>query len=376
MSQPNIIINTANLKKGGALQVALSFIKEATRQSEVTFHIFLGKASMPLVTEEMRQNAHFIFYEIDIVPTDSLRSLRAFRKRLDQLEQNIGPKAVITIFGPCYWKPSSPHIMGFANGYLLYEDSPFFESWKGNNSFIYKLKKKYHRYLLRREADSYWIETEDAKQRLAKFIGKPLSSITVASNNCSGYFYENSYDEFKGLPEKKKFRFIYIAAYYPHKNLEIIPKVLKQLEALHIEAEFVITIADEDYKQHQALHHPDIINIGPVHPRYCPSIYAAADAVFMPSMLETFSAVYPEAMYMKKPIVTSDLSFAKDICGDAALYYHYDSPAEAADKIGTLIGNPSLKEQLIRNGLKRLSNFDTPNQRFAKVLQAALRLDR
>ena len=368
-----IIINTANLKKGGSLQVALSFIKEAGKQPQ-EFHIFLGRASMPLVTEEMRQYPNCTFYDIDMVPTDSLGSLKRFRRELDRLEKKIAPKAVITVFGPCYWKPVSPHIMGFANGYLLYEDSPFFKLWNGHKSIPYKLKKLYHRYLLRKETDHYWIETEDAKQRLAAFLGKPATAITVASNNCSDYFYDSHYESFDGLPERRKFRFVYIAAYYPHKNIEIIPGVLAQLEALKVEAEFVITISQEEYDRHTQLHHPAIINIGPVHPKYCPALYQSADAVFMPSMLETFSAVYPEAMYMGKPIVTSDLSFAKDICGDAALYYHFDSPSEAANKISELIADSSLRERLIANGKKRLTQFDRPDQRFAKILEKALHL--
>lgn len=374
MNKPDkIIINTANLKKGGSLQVALSFIKEAGKRSE-EFHILLGKASMSLVTGEMREYPNCIFYDIDIVPTDSPGSLKRFRKELDRIEREVMPRAVITVFGPCYWKPAAPHIMGFANGYLLYEDSPFFKLWKGHRSIPYRLKKLYHRHLLRKETEHYWIETEDAKQRLATFIGKPASAITVASNNCSDYFYASEYEPFGGLPERRRFRFIYIAAYYPHKNIEIIPRVLAQLDELKVEAEFVITISREEYDRHTALHHPAIINIGPVHPKYCPALYRSADAVFMPSMLETFSAVYPEAMYMGKPIITSDLSFAKDICGDAALYYHFDSPSEAARKISELISDSSLRERLIANGKKRLAQFDRPDQRFAKILERALHL--
>lgn len=368
----NIIINGANIKQGGALQIALSFIKETHNYPDIHFHIFSGKALKPLIGGEMESTANCSFYEVRSVATDSLFSLRRFRKELDLLEQQINPDAVITVFGPCYWKPRARHIMGFANGYLLYDDTPFFKTWGGHKSIGYRLKKRYHQYLLQRETELYWIETEDARQRLAHLIKKPISKIIVASNNCSSFFYEQPYAQFDGLPVKNKYRFIYISALYAHKNFALIPLVLDELSSRGIAVEVLLTLKEEDYKNNPAFRHQSILNIGPVHPRYCPFLYAVSDAVFMPSMLETFSAVFPEAMYMKKPIVTSDLPFAKDVCGDAALYYHYDSAKDAADKIAALIADETLQGQLIHNGLKRLSNFDTPGQRFDKVLQKVL----
>lgn len=38
----------------------------------------------------------------------------------------------------------------------------------------------------------------------------------------------------------------------------------------------------------------------------------------MPSLLECFTATYPEAMRMERPIVTTDLAFAQGLCGEAA----------------------------------------------------------
>ncbi len=42
--------------------------------------------------------------------------------------------------------------------------------------------------------------------------------------------------------------------------------------------------------------------------------------VFIPTLLEVFSATYLEAMLMKKPIIASDLEFSRDICGESAYF--------------------------------------------------------
>ena len=68
----------------------------------------------------------------------------------------------------------------------------------------------------------------------------------------------------------------------------------------------------------------------------CPKLYNQADAMFLPTLLETFSASYPEAMKMERPILTSDLDFAKDICGDAALYFNPLDSYDIANKIKTI----------------------------------------
>ena len=100
-----------------------------------------------------------------------------------------------------------------------------------------------------------------------------------------------------------------------------------------------------------------------------PSLYKECDAMFLPSLLECFSASYPEAMAMEKPIVTTDQGFARSICGDAALYYSPVDPVDAANKISRLIREPKLQKQLIENGKIRLKTFPTPEERAKEYLR-------
>ena len=72
---------------------------------------------------------------------------------------------------------------------------------------------------------------------------------------------------------------------------------------------------------------------------------------------------------MQKPILTTDLPFARDICGNAALYFDPESVEDAVEKIQQLITDSQLKAQLITNGLERLKAFDLPEERFQKILE-------
>ncbi|HTL09366.1 MAG TPA: hypothetical protein VL307_13945, partial [Chitinophagaceae bacterium] len=85
-------------------------------------------------------------------------------------------------------------------------------------------------------------------------------------------------------------------------------------------------------------------------------------------MLECFSASYPEAMVMQKPVLTSDLSFARSICRDAAMYFDPLNPADIADTIVRLMTDKSLYDRLVMNGLQRVKDFPTAAQRAAAYI--------
>lgn len=90
--------------------------------------------------------------------------------------------------------------------------------------------------------------------------------------------------------------------------------------------------------------------------------------MFLPTVLECFSASYVEAMKMQKPILTSDLGFAKGICNDAALYFSPTSATDIAEKVYLLAHNQMLQKQLIKSGNKQLHNFNSPEQRVRMML--------
>ena len=107
----------------------------------------------------------------------------------------------------------------------------------------------------------------------------------------------------------------------------------------------------------------NILNVGPVKIENCPSLYEQSDFVFSPSLLECFSAVYPEAMFMKKPLLVSDLPFSHGVCGNAAVYFDPLSPANLAEKINYLVKHKEVQLNLIKNGEIRLKDFQSSEGR-------------
>ena len=75
----------------------------------------------------------------------------------------------------------------------------------------------------------------------------------------------------------------------------------------------------------------------------------------MPSRMESFSGTYLESMHFGLPILTSDLDFAREICGGAADIFDPWDALSIKDAILRVKGDPNLREDLVAKGRKRLS---------------------
>ncbi|WP_083836560.1 glycosyltransferase [Nitritalea halalkaliphila] len=109
--------------------------------------------------------------------------------------------------------------------------------------------------------------------------------------------------------------------------------------------------------------------LGHVSIETCPTLYEKSNFVFLPTLLESFSATYAEAMKMGKVLITSDLPFARGICEDAAIYVDPLNPKDIADKILELVKYPEKYAIYINAGFSRLKHFNNAQSRAAKYIE-------
>lgn len=360
-----LVINTAHQRFGGAIQVALSFINECVSFTENEYHIWVGQGLKKLIVKKDFPD-NFYFYDFDFGVID-FKAINLIQKKLSKLEDEINPEVVMSTSGPTYFHSKAPQIIGYNLPLYIYPESPFVQDLSLNAKIKLSLKKKAHFYYFKRDAVAYVTQTNDVRDRVKQAL-KTENAYTV-TNTASSY-YKGWKTLSNKLPKKKPgvYRFITVSSYYKHKNLEIIPAILQELQALgKSNVEFVLTLKEADFRNHIG-EHPNIINVGSVTPQECPSLYNECDALFLPTLAECFSASYPEAMIMKKPIITTNLGFATSVCGHAAIYFKPKDTISATDKIIKLISSKKLQSNLIELGGKQLKKFDTPKQRATKYL--------
>jgi glycosyltransferase involved in cell wall biosynthesis len=365
------IVNCSNLKKGGALQVAHSFLTEIKENTEHDFHVVLSSALNEQINT-LEYPPNFSFYNYSIKPS-ILKAITAKDGFLDKLEKTIKPDCIFTVFGPSYWIPKTKtHLMGYAKPHYIYPESPFYKKTSFSNIFRLSILKYLHKLNLKRSKAFFWVETEDVRLRLTKFLNIDQNSIYTISNTFHSVFdllpQTKKDEELDKTLENNYFKFITITSYYLHKNLEILNDLVPILRKRKVNCKFYLTLKDAAFSKLSSCQ-DYVINLGPVPIEKCPELYSQADALFLPTLLECFTASYPEAMKMEKPILTSDLSFAHDICGQAAEYFDPLNPQNIADKIEKIISNPERRNYLIEKGKKRLKIFETSVSRAEKFLE-------
>lgn len=169
-----------------------------------------------------------------------------------------------------------------------------------------------------------------------------------------------------------RLKLLYLTYYYPHKNIEVFLPLARKIKEFQLPYCIIVTIeADQHPKAKQFLDSVAtyalsdvIINIGPVSMSHVPSLYAQSDALLMPTLLESFSGTYVEAMFHGKPILTSHYDFAIDVCGESTFYFdplNYESILTA---IQLMEKDDNLRKQRIEEGKNQLKKLLTWPQAF------------
>lgn len=367
-----ILVNATTCVVGGGIQVAGAFIRHAIRDSGE--HQFRFALSQPLANDLGRELEPGGDRVVTVSPSPArFRAGRASRRELLRMEAAFQPDVVFTVFGPAYVRFAAPHVCGFAVAWVTHASPIALRA-------LPPLLRLRNRLLCRYKAcrlsprDAYWVESSVARKGLARRIGVPEDHIRVVPNAYSDHFASPP-----AHPEcnPATVRILALASPYRHKNLPIIPAVAARLRehAPKTHFNFVVTLpeAGPDVKRFWAevsRHGVEdaIENVGRVAPSACPALYADADLVFLPTLLETFSATYPEAMQCGCPVVTTDLDFARDICGPAAEYFDALSPVAAAKAILRVATDERRYRTLVDAGRQRVQNLPTPEEKYRLLL--------
>ncbi|ENW06163.1 glycosyltransferase [Acinetobacter beijerinckii] len=353
------IIDNSNLYAGGGIQVGTSFINDLNKLNLPNEYHIIQSFNMSKSFVNVGFPDNFKFYNLD---EKSQKSIRFRSLTMRRLENIIAPDCIFTVFGPSYHKSKFPKVVGFAIGHIIYRDSPYFKTLNIREKFKNFLTCEIKKIFFKKNSDALIFETNDAMSRFEN-ISK-FKENYVVGNTINEIFLESSKWESVFLRNENKKKILVVAANYPHKNLKIIPFIIDNLitqKKIH-DFEFVITVEPEE------LSFPDCYNdyiqcIGKVSLEKLPSLYKQSMIVFIPTLLEIFSATYLEAMYMSKAIVASDMGFSRDICGDAALYCEPINIDEYANAIFTLLGNAKLRHDFEKKGLSQVLKFGSSMDR-------------
>jgi glycosyltransferase involved in cell wall biosynthesis len=174
------------------------------------------------------------------------------------------------------------------------------------------------------------------------------------------------------ISHQKRFTFLFVAHGYPHKNHVLILSAMQLLKERKVNARLVVTISESQAiaiapsVARGLLETGHLVAMGTVEKQYLRALYDAADACVMPSVLESLSSSHTEAMEWGKPQVSADLEFARDLCGEAALYASPNDITDFAAKMQLLINDGSLRDRLVAKGHEVMKQFPRSFQEVAE----------
>jgi glycosyltransferase involved in cell wall biosynthesis len=363
------LFNGTTLNIGGGLQAALNFIESALSDSSLDWQFAISSQVSAELGRVIDLGIHGDRFHL--FHASPARSLGA-RRRLKQLEGSIDPAFVMTLFGPAYVRFTSPHFLGAVDAWITNPNRYVAALRVGpvlRSRLIVECAYK-GRWLKR--ADQWFVESDIVKQGLMSIVKCRESDVLVVPNGCREVF-QHLEPRTSQMAHDEVVRLLFISAYYPHKNFEIVPRVAQELRRLlpNRQVEFVLTI-DPAHPRVQRIADEaralgverSVSLIGAVPVQAVADVYRRVHIAFIPTLLESYSAAYSEAMTCGLPIVTSDLDFARSICGDAARYFEPDNAHDAAVQCAAIITDHELRASLICSGKQQASRLPSSSEKY------------
>lgn len=381
-----IVFNASTNIIGGGIQTATNFIFEclADNGSNIDWSFLLSAAvaqNLDSLGVDVSSDSRFHVFQ------RSPARCSGARRHALQLVTAAKPTLVYTMSGPAYVSFPAFHVMGCSSPYVTHAriENYFSEgAFKGALKVAESLAKLIHLH----RADYLVFQTDTSRQGfLSRGFWKAENTSVIP--NAIGYAFTralpNMQREQRGIASvvcaDRPLQILIPSAYYSHKNLEIVVSTAKRLRAkIGAGFHFLLTLPFNESWQRigaaaaEAGVAAQIVNHGPFSVSEAPELYQNSSMLFLPTRLETFTASYLEAMWCGLPIVTSDLDFARDLCGEAAVYTDTLEADECAKAIQYVLSDRDLQERLISEGFEQVARFPNSQGRYRMIIDLLNRL--
>ena len=366
----NLLLNASNLRQGGAKTVALQLLDAVAplRGEDKLFVIAPQKAGY----ESLTRHPNIALLPVpDRFQRSLLSKLRhnyyVFPKWCDRLQID----KVVSLGNIAFPAKGRPHMAYIQLPQLVYHESP---AWKTMAVAAFLRNSLIDQYvaLHLRHASSFAVQTDMMRSRLIDRFKLEDALVHVIPN--APLEPEASWEP-APLPQPlSPLKLLLLSRYYPHKNFECLPELAKILQEQNVPVEITLTISKEEdagaAKVLDALRGFSFIrNLGPVPVREVGSLVEAHHGVFLPSLMESFSGAYAEALLHRRLIFTSHFDFASGLLGDAAFYFDPLRPEHIASVIEAAIVNPEIIAE-------KLAAIDTAAGNAPRIADAAASFSR
>jgi glycosyltransferase involved in cell wall biosynthesis len=356
----HVVINGISAKSGGGKSILTNFL--SVLEAQKSAHRFTVLVPDAALYNEFRSE-NISVRELPVMSKQLLIAL-ASSWYIPVLIQRLGCDLIFNL-ADIPVRTTKPQIFLFDWSYAAYPESI---AWH-RSSRMDTLRRRFKYYFFNR-----YLRYVDVLIAQGPAIGKRLcdlyginripvipNAVSLDNLNSPGYMDFRLGDGYKLLC---------LSQYYSHKNLEILVELAEHIRQTNKNWKIILTIHPNQGAGARALLQDiarrnlseNIVNIGPVEMKDVPSLYRQCDALVLPTLLESFSGTYVEAMFHQKPIFTSNYEFAMDVCKDAAWYFDPLDVSDIVKCIQSAVDNPHIVKTKLETGKNLLDSMSTWEQ--------------
>jgi len=365
-----LLLDFGAIKTGGGVQLATNFLASIRQNSEHIEKVFLlVPTTGPLSQIDLDGLCDGYTYYPNSYISRKLFEVGPLKNFITKHNIDI----IYTFFGAGLPRVSGVNsVVSVAYPIICYPDSPY---WTYISMWA-SLKKRLVNALRRRrirKADMVVVETSIMAERVIDYVNVPKEKVTIISPSPSMFIGDSP---FTNDNKSEQVRILLLSGVDPHKNLWRLPAIASQLDiSSDTNFKFVISVKKEDFLS--ALPKRDEVDesllkrrfefVGGIPVDKIESVYNSSHFLLNISDLESFSNNYMEAWKSGLPLICSDTDFARNICGDSAVYIDPHNIKVAAEMISSITGDTLKQKALVSEGKVLLSKLPDASEKFEKI---------
>lgn len=358
-----VVVNALNSNSGGGKSIRDSLVGllDATKLDARYIVIVAQDANLPTLS-----NPNLEIMRLPAFYSRKVMAPLTYRMALGRYIDRWGASVVLNL-GDVIIRTRAKQIYVLDWPYVLDVHPRVWATMSARDRLIVSAKLMLHR-LYFKEPSVLIAQTAEIRSMLVERFALPDVRVIGNAPTLDGH---GEGEAFAG-PLPQGLRLVCPSMYYPHKNLEVLLDVAEKTKGRGADYRIIVTVTPNSPAASRFVSaiserglQDVLINVGQVPLAQMQSLYAQSHGLLLPTLLESFSIVYPEAMAHRLPIITSDLWFARAVCGDAASYC---DPVDAADivrAVDAAMGTEQARQRLAEAGTKRLASFPTWADNFA-----------
>jgi len=290
----------------------------------------------------------------------------ALKKRIAAIK----PSACLSLVNIGPNKPLTPHVV------FVHQPNAFFSTGLPKGALFKRMRLLFMRHQILKGAvasRAVIVQTDAMREQMIRNAPSLREQIHVIP---SGYRTKEARPDIRNekkviIDNTSRPRLIYVTHPSEHKNHDALIRAMPQILQHFPTAQLLLTLEKDDmpnsrYKMFieeisaaaQALNvNSSLVWLGILKPDEVTYALENSDLMVFPSLAESFGLGLVEAMAAGCPVAASDLTYAHDVAGDAAVYFDPHNPQSIATVVTKILSDKSLRLAVGEEGFNRKNNY-------------------